>query len=200
MTRMLRHLPNMLTTLRLAAAPATAGLLTTGHFEAALGIFAIAGVSDAADGFLAKRFGFTSRVGRFLDPAADKVLMLVVFLTLSVLGVVPFWLTFVIFAREALMLSGIALAVIGHAPLVVKPLLIGKLATGLQIVYIVAHLAALAFNFSLEMIEPGDAYLLATVTIFSLFAYGRMWFYAMRAVPRSAEPRSAEPRSGDTGH
>ena len=72
---LLRHLPNLLTTLRLAAAPATAGLLAAGHFSAALALFVFAGLSDAADGFLAKRFGLSTPLGRFLDPLADKALM-----------------------------------------------------------------------------------------------------------------------------
>src|SRR5258708_2306767 len=86
MTMMLRHLPNLLTTLRLAAAPTTAGLLVAGHFNAAFGLFAVAGLSDAADGFLAKRFGLDSPLGRVLDPIADKALMLAAFVTLALLA------------------------------------------------------------------------------------------------------------------
>ena len=86
---LLRHLPNLLTTLRLAAAPATAGLLAGGHFGAALGLFTFAGISDAADGFLAKRFGLSTPLGRFLDPLADKVLVLGALIALVAEG--AFW-------------------------------------------------------------------------------------------------------------
>ena len=86
---MLRHLPNLLTSLRLAAAPTTAGLLVAGHFNAAFGLFAVAGLSDAADGYLAKRFGLDSPLGRILDPTADKALMLAAFVTLAILDDVP---------------------------------------------------------------------------------------------------------------
>jgi cardiolipin synthase len=142
---MLRHLPNMLTGLRLAAAPATAGLVTTGHFDAALGLFAFAGVSDAADGFLAKRMGVTSRLGRFLDPAADKALMFAAFLTLTIIGDVPLWLTLTVFLREVLLMIGIFVAVMARANIVVRPSLSGKLATTTQILYVLMHLSALAF-------------------------------------------------------
>src|SRR5882672_8667433 len=101
---MLRHLPNLLTSLRLAAAPATAGLLVAGHFNAAFGLFAFAGLSDAADGFLAKRFNLASRLGRLLDPAADKALMLAGFVTLAVLDDVPAWLAVTVIARDLLIL------------------------------------------------------------------------------------------------
>jgi cardiolipin synthase len=180
---MLRHLPNVLTGLRLAAAPATAGLLTTGHFEAALGIFAFAGMSDAADGYVAKRFGLTSRLGSYLDPAADKALMLAAFVALTILGAVPLWLTLVIIAREVLFLLAIGVALAAQARLTVKPMLIGKLGTALQVLYVAAHLAALAFGFSLNAIEPGASLVLAIVIVLSIVAYGLVWLRAMRAAP-----------------
>src|SRR5258706_148067 len=111
MTIMLRHLPNFLTALRLAAAPTTAGLLVAGHFNAAFGIFAAAGLSDAADGFLAKRFGLDSPLGRVLDPVADKALMLAAFVTLALLDDVPVWLAAIVIARDGLILLGLAIAV-----------------------------------------------------------------------------------------
>ena len=183
---MLRHIPNLLTGLRLAAAPATAGLLTTGHFDAALSVFAFAGMSDAADGYLAKRFGLTSQLGRYLDPAADKALMLAAFLTLTLIGVVPLWLTLIIVAREGLMLLGIAASIIARIPIVMKPLLIGKVCMALQVLYVAAHLASLAFGFNLGRLEPGGALVLAGVTILSVFAYGWVWLAAMRALREGA--------------
>src|SRR2546423_5731176 len=123
---LLRHLPNLLTTLRLAAAPATAGLLVEGHFGAALGLFTFAGLSDAADGFLAKRFGLSTPLGRFLDPLADKALMLAVFITLARLGDVPVWLTATVVSRDLLIVSALAAALALRAPISIKPLMGGK--------------------------------------------------------------------------
>lgn|SRR6185312_903270 len=179
---MIRHLPNFLTTLRLAAAPATAGLLAAGHFNAALGIFAFAGLSDAADGFLAKRFGLSTRLGRFLDPAADKALMLAVFITLAVLDDVPAWLAAVVIGRDALILLGLAIAVAVQAPIGVQPLLIGKLSTALQVIYIGWHLASLAFQFPTGSTSPADAYLVGIVALASGAAYLSVWFRGMRSI------------------
>ena len=184
---MLRHLPNMLTGLRLAAAPATAGLVTTGHFDVALGLFAFAGVSDAADGFLAKRMGVTSRLGRFLDPAADKAIMFAAFLTLTIIGDVPLWLTLLVFLREVLLMLGIVVAVMARANIVVRASLSGKAATTTQVLYIVMHLAALAFGFGIESIEPTAAYLVAALTLISGFSYCGVWLRAMRARPREGQ-------------
>lgn len=182
MTMMLRHLPNLLTSLRLAAAPTTAGLLVAGHFNAAFGLFAVAGLSDAADGFLAKRFGLASPLGRVLDPVADKALMLAAFVTLAMLDDVPMWLAATIIARDALILLGLGIAVALQVPIGVQPLLIGKLSTALQVVYIGWHLAALAFEYPLGPVAPADAYLVGGVAVASGFAYFAVWLKAMRAI------------------
>jgi cardiolipin synthase (CMP-forming) len=179
---MLRHLPNLLTTLRLAAAPTTAGLLVAGHFNAAFGLFAVAGLSDAADGFLAKRFGLDSPLGRVLDPIADKALMLAAFVTLALLDDVPAWLAAIVIARDVLILLGLAIAVALRAPIGVKPILLGKLCTVLQMFYIGSHLASLAFAFPLGEISPADAYLVGVIALASGFAYSAVWLKAMRAV------------------
>jgi cardiolipin synthase len=182
MTIMLRHLPNLLTSLRLAAAPTTAGLLVAGHFNAAFGLFAVAGLSDAADGFLAKRFGLDSPLGRVLDPIADKALMLAAFVTLALLDDVPVWAATIVIARDVLILLGLAIAVALRAPIGVKPILLGKVCTALQMFYIGSHLAALAFAFPLGAISPADAYVVSVVALASGFAYSAVWLKAMRAV------------------
>ena len=184
MSNALRHVPNVLTALRLATAPATAGLLIGGYFQAAFGVFAFAGISDAGDGFLAKRFGLTTRFGRILDPAADKALMLAVFVTLAYLGQIPSWLTGLVIGRDIFIVVGIGLLLLSQAPFVIAPLFIGKLSTALQIVYIGAHLAVLAFGWSLGQLLPWDAYVIAFVTVLSALAYGLVGFRAFRAPVR----------------
>jgi len=178
MMLLLRHLPNLITTLRLAAAPTTAGLLAAGHFNAAFGLFAFAGLSDAADGFLAKRFNLSSRLGRLLDPAADKALMLAAFVTLAILDDVPAWLAVTVIARDLLILLGLAAAFALRAPIAVQPLILGKVCTALQVLYIGWHLAALA-----EATAPADAYIVAAFAWMSGFAYLAVWLKSMRAVP-----------------
>jgi len=179
---MLRYLPNFLTGLRLAAAPATAGLLAAGHFNAAFGLFAFAGLSDAADGFLAKRFGFSTPLGRFLDPAADKALMLAAFLSLAILDDVPAWLAVIVIARDVLILLGLAAALAVRVPIAIRPLLVGKVCTALQVFYIGLHLASLAFNIPLGPVSPADAYVVAFVALSSGVAYLTVWLNAMRGV------------------
>jgi cardiolipin synthase len=178
----MRHLPNLITTLRLAAAPATAGLLAAGHFNAAFGIFAFAGLSDVADGFLAKRFNLATPLGRLLDPVADKALMLAAFVTLAILDDVPVWLAATVITRDVLILLGLASAMAARAPIAIQPLFIGKVCTALQVLYIGWHLAALAFEFPPGVMSPADSYLVGVFAFASGCAYLAVWVKAMRAV------------------
>lgn len=187
MKHVLRHLPNVLTGLRLMAAPATAGLLVAGHFNAAFGVFAFAGLSDAVDGYLAKRFGLSTPLGRILDPAADKALMLAAFVTLACLGAVPVALAVLVVARDVAIVLGLLLAVVSRMPVEVTPLLMGKFATVLQVFYIAAHLGSLAFGFSLDAATPTDALLVAAVTLASWFGYGMVLLKAMRRIPSGSK-------------
>ena len=143
---MLRHLPNLLSALRLMAAPLAAGLLLDDHDSAALAVFVAASFSDLLDGYVARRWGFTSRFGAWLDPAADKLLMLLCFVALLRLGVAPLWLVALVLARDLGIALGAALAWALSLPLRIAPLLIGKAATAVQVAYIGVWLLLLAFD------------------------------------------------------
>jgi cardiolipin synthase len=182
----LKHIPNILTALRLAAAPAFAALLMAGDDRAALGIFAFAGLSDAADGFLAKRFGLSTRFGRFLDPAADKLLMLAAFLTLAALGISPWWLTVLVIARDLAIVLAVFVAYVLALPLRVQPLFIGKVNTVVQVSYVGLLLVFLVFGIDAPQFSAWAALVTAMFTIISWFAYGGLWLGALFARNRIA--------------
>jgi cardiolipin synthase len=176
-----KHVPNLLTGMRLACAPALAILLASGADREALGIFAFAGLSDAADGYLAKRFGLATRFGRYLDPAADKLLMLTAFLVLAIMGYTPAWLAILVIARDAAIVTGI---LIGHAlglPLKVAPLPIGKWTTAVQVIYVGLRLVLLAFGLNWNNLDLAAAGIAAAFTIASWIAYGGVLLAAFRA-------------------
>jgi len=177
--RIWRHLPNLLTAARLAAAPALALLLATGHTGWALAVFAFAGVSDAADGFLAKRYGLATRFGRFLDPAADKLLMLAAFLMLSRIHATPLWLTGLVIGRDVAIALGVLLALLFEMPLRIAPLLIGKLSTAVQVGYVALILIVLAFGLQWPGIAAASAAVAAIVTLASALAYMQYWLKAL---------------------
>lgn len=179
MRGILKHLPNALTWLRLAAAPALAFLLVSGADRMALGVFAFAGLSDAADGFLAKRFGFASRFGRYLDPAADKLLMLAAFVTLTVLKVTPLWLTLLVIVRDTAIVAGIIVAHRLELQIRVEPLFLGKISTAMQIIYVA--LALFLLTFGLQWSRTLNAAVVATAafTILSWLGYAGVGLRAL---------------------
>ena len=106
---MMRHLPNLICLARIALIWPIIAALSVGRHELALGLFVVAAVSDGVDGFLAKRFNWTSQLGKFLDPLADKLLLVAVFISGSWAGLVPWWLAAAAIARD-LVIGGGALA------------------------------------------------------------------------------------------
>ncbi|HUO92678.1 MAG TPA: CDP-alcohol phosphatidyltransferase family protein [Rhizomicrobium sp.] len=169
-----RHLPNLLTGLRLASAPAVAFFLIGGNDRAALGIFALAGLSDAVDGFLAKRFGFATRFGRYLDPAADKLLMLVSFVTLTLMGVAPLWLTGIVIGRDLAIIVGVVLVVLLELPIHIQPLFVGKVSTACQIGYVAFALVLRSLGIDWPTALWAAAVATAVATLISWLAYGQV--------------------------
>ncbi|HWA88664.1 MAG TPA: CDP-alcohol phosphatidyltransferase family protein [Rhizomicrobium sp.] len=186
MTPLLRHLPNLLTALRLCAAPLTAMFILHGQDAAALGVFAFAGLSDALDGYLARRLAPDSRFGVFLDPAADKLLMLASFVTLTMVGAVPLWLTAIVIARDLAIVLGVGLAWLLGLPLHVEPLTIGKISTVVQVCFIGLVLLLRSFDLELPSVVLAGAIAAGAVTVASWLAYGQVWLRAFALGRRTA--------------
>lgn len=185
-TPLLRHLPNLLTALRLFAAPFTAMLILNERYGAALLIFALAGLSDALDGYLARLLSPGSRFGVYLDPAADKLLMLASFVTLTMVDAVPLWLTALVIARDIAIVGAVGIAWLFALPLKIEPLNIGKISTVVQVAFIGVVLILRA----LGLVEPAfvlaGAIATAAVTVASWAAYGQLWWRAIALGRRTA--------------
>ena len=183
---LLRHLPNFLTALRLLAAPLTAYLIFWGNDTAALAVFAFAGLSDALDGYLARRLSPGSRFGVYLDPAADKVLMLASFVTLTIIHAVPFWLTALVIGRDVAIVLGVGLAWLFSLPLEIAPLNVGKASTVVQVGFIGLVLLLLALNTDQPSLVLAAAIATAAVTIASWLAYAQLLIRALALGRRTA--------------
>jgi len=175
---MFRQLPNTLTALRLLSAPVLAAFLLYGHEKYAFAVFAFAGLTDLADGFLAKRYGLMTSVGRYLDPAADKFLMLAAFLALTAIHLTPLWLMLLIIGRDAAIVSGIFLARLLGLPLRVEPLPIGKVCTAVQVCYVALLLLLLALRIDAPNTVKAAGLVTAAFTLASAFAYAGLWLKA----------------------
>jgi len=185
-TPMLRHVPNFLTALRLCAAPLTAYLILSGIDGGALAVFAFAGLSDALDGYLARRLSLNSRFGAYLDPAADKLLMLASFVTLTMMHAVPFWLTALVIGRDIAIVACVGLAWLLAIPLRIAPLLIGKASTVVQVAFIALVLLLRAIDIDNPQAVEVAVLATAAVTLASWLAYGQLWFRAMALGRRPA--------------
>jgi cardiolipin synthase len=166
---MIRHVPNLLSALRLLAAPLAAWLILAGYDTASLIVFAAASSSDAADGYVARRWGVTSGVGFWLDPVADKLLMLFCFTALYNVHVTPLWLLMLVVLRDATIIAGYFLMQLAHLPPLKAPLRIGKASTVVQVLYIFAMLLMLAFDIKAPMQEA--AWICGLFTLLSGVAY-----------------------------
>src|SRR3990172_3309285 len=102
----LKDIPNIISLLRMALVPPVVILLLNGYYGWALLVFVSAGLSDGLDGYLAKRFGWRSRLGAILDPLADKLLLVASYLTLGWLGQLPLWLVAVVVGRDIVIVAG----------------------------------------------------------------------------------------------
>lgn len=140
----LRYLPNIITGLRLAAVPPVALLLWLREYECALILFALAGVSDGVDGYLARRFNWKSHWGTVMDPLADKLLLVVTTATLALKGLLPVWLFALIMGRDVVLLGGAALYRLRFGPFQVQPSGLGKLSTFFQIMLVLSVLLHIA--------------------------------------------------------
>jgi cardiolipin synthase len=133
-----RHIPNLISSIRILLVAPTAVALAHHRLETTIALFGAAALSDAADGFLAKRYGWQSELGAVLDPAADKLLLATVFITLAYLKLVPLWLMAVAVARDAIIVLGALLYRLCFGPLHVRPSIVSKFNTLCQAAFILA--------------------------------------------------------------
>ncbi|MEP6830510.1 MAG: CDP-alcohol phosphatidyltransferase family protein [Rhizomicrobium sp.] len=183
---MLRHLPNLLSGFRLLAAPLAAWAILAEHDTAALVIFASAGFSDLADGYVARRWGFTSQSGAWLDPLADKLLMLLCFLALLIVGAAPFWLVVLVIGRDAIIGGGAVLAKILGLPLRIAPLAIGKATTAVLVGYVGILLLLLAFDQDAPRLAKAAGYATAFFVALSAAMYIQIFLRALLSWRRTA--------------
>ncbi len=143
--------------------------LGAGRFGLALALVGLAGLSDALDGFLAKRFGWRSRIGGLLDPLADKLLLVSLFLAIAWLDLIPAWLAAVVIARDVVIVSGGLTYNFLIAPVQPEPSHASKLNTLAQLICIVAVLLQEAFALSIEeLITVSGAAVLVTSVVSGL--------------------------------
>jgi len=163
---------------------------------AAFLLFLFAGLSDAADGFLAKRYKWDTELGAYLDPIADKALLVSIYVTLGLAGQLPAWLVIAVVSRDILIVGAVVLSWMLSRPLSMHPLLISKANTLSQIVLAGLVLAELGLGLGLEELVQLLIWVTGTLTIVSAAAYFVAWLRHMASYEPEPEPRLSHKRRG----
>jgi cardiolipin synthase (CMP-forming) len=155
--------------------PVVVWAISAGEMRIAFVIFMLAAISDAVDGFLAKRFGMTTELGAYLDPLADKVLIVSIYITLGTNGIIPRWIAILVVSRDLMIVGAILLSWLVDKPVRVKPLAISKFNTVAQIVYAGLVLAMSGFAISADWLLTAMMLLVAALTLLSIGFYLAEW-------------------------
>lgn len=181
---MLQSLPNLITVGRIILVPVVIWAITSGNMLLAFWLFVAAGISDAVDGFIAKRFNAQTEFGAYLDPIADKALLMSIYVTLSLEGLLPRWIVIAVVSRDIMIMGAVILSWIMNKPVEIHPLIISKLNTAAQIALAALVLASSGFKFDAGQAKDVMLILAGGLTIISAAAYLVEWMKHIASDPR----------------
>ncbi len=148
------NLPNSLTVLRILLIPVFVGLLLYEHYDSALITLLIAALTDVLDGMAARMTNQRTRLGEYLDPLADKLLLMSAIITLSVLDFIPIWAVIVVVSRDAILLTGTVVANLTETDIDISPTALGKGTTFVQICYVIAVMLHVTRELPVFLVDP----------------------------------------------
>jgi cardiolipin synthase (CMP-forming) len=186
-------IPNIITLGRILLVPVIVWAIASSQMAIAFAVFIVAGVSDAVDGFLAKRFNMTSELGALLDPLADKALLVSIYVALGIWGALPRWIVILVVSRDIMIVSAVIVSWLFGKPIPMKPLMVSKLNTVAQVGFAALVLAALGFGFNST---PYDIVLMGFVTVFTLASvslYLVEWVRHMSTIESNIPHAPADP-------
>jgi cardiolipin synthase len=181
----IQSLPNLITVGRIILVPVVIWAITSGNMLLAFWLFVAAGISDAVDGFIAKRFNAQTEFGAYLDPIADKALLMSIYVTLSIEGLLPRWIVIAVVSRDIMIMGAVVLSWIMNKPVEIHPLIVSKLNTAAQIALAALVLASSGFKFDPGQLMSVLLVLAGGLTIVSAAAYLVEW---MKHIASEPEP------------
>ena len=173
------NIPNLLTLFRILLVPIFVILLIYGQTFYAFLAFMIAGVTDALDGFIARVFSQQTVLGAYLDPIADKLLLVTSYIVLAIIGIIPPWLAVLVISRDIFILIGVAVLFLNHKSFEIRPTLLGKVSTFFQLATVVIALSVAQPLLGLQPFLIWSIYLAAALTLLSGFHYTFLWVRQM---------------------
>jgi cardiolipin synthase len=169
------NIPNLLTLLRILLVPVVVWAIAQGQMSIALAAFVIAGVTDAVDGYIAKHFDQQTELGAYLDPLADKTLIVSIYVSLAIFGFIPPWVAILVVSRDIMIVGAVVLSTLMERPLTIQPLLVSKANTVAQIVFAALVLAASGLKLDLDWAIFVAMWSVAVLTLASAGAYMVGW-------------------------
>jgi len=155
--------------------PVIIGFVANEQWQLALYGFVIAGLSDAVDGYIARNYNLRTELGAYLDPLADKALLVSMFVTLGILGLFQFWLVTLVVTRDVLIVGGILLAWLLGSPMAMRPAMLSKLNTVGQILFVGTKLGVKAFELDIPSLLRFGGIGVAALTLASMVIYSLQW-------------------------
>jgi cardiolipin synthase (CMP-forming) len=174
-------IPNLITLARILAVPVILWAIISGEMGIAFALFLAAGLSDLIDGFLAKRFGMATELGAYLDPLADKAMIVSIYVALGIVEAIPRWLVILVVSRDIMIVSAVILSWLVDRPVKLRPITVSKLNTVAQTVYATVVLAALTFGWEIAPVKDMLMGLVAALTLLSVAFYVAEWVRHMNA-------------------
>src|SRR4051812_13756402 len=168
-------LPNLITIGGILLVPLTVWLIVSGDFLIAFAVFITAGVSDAVDGILARRLNLRTELGGYLDPLADKLLLVSIYVALGFQHLLPAWLVILVVSRDIMIVGAVILSWLMDKPISVKPLMVSKANTTAQIMLAGMVLALLGFDLEVGWLVAAGYLVVAALTIASVAFYIIEW-------------------------
>ena len=187
------QIPNLLTLLRILAAPVLILLLRDNNYELALILFILAGITDGLDGYIAKRFNFVSELGAHLDPLADKIIIISAYCMLVWLGLIPFWLVTLVIFRDIVIVGGYMVLMYLDGDIPMLPTIMSKLNTVFQISLVISVL----LENSVWNFIPGSSVVLLYAVVITTIASGAqyVWVWAIKRSLKESPEESAQTKN-----
>jgi cardiolipin synthase len=174
-------IPNLITLARILLVPVVIWAIAIGRMDIAFLLFLAAAISDLIDGYLAKSFGMATELGAYLDPLADKVMIVSIYVTLGVTGIIPIWIVILVASRDFMIVGAILLSWLVDRPVAIRPHMVSKLNTAAQVAFAGLVLAARGFEFGAEPMLTLVMALVAVLTLLSVGLYLQKWVRHMNA-------------------
>ncbi len=174
-SQFLINVPNLITLARMLMTPLAISMIVSQRFMAAFMIFLLAGVSDAIDGFIARHFNLRTELGAYLDPLADKALLISIYVSLAIYAGLPAWLAIAVVSRDVMILVAVIVSWLMDKPVEIRPVWESKINTAAQIALAGFALGVRAYDLGLQPVQTALEWAVAATTVGSGGVYVAQW-------------------------